>query len=150
MATHNQPHPRWPLNESQRRTIAITLAGIERDLHQIAAAARQHPRDSRMVRYVEPVPAEVAATLRRSLAEIQRQLGQIADDLHLPPQEDSITRLLTSALLLDEVAVEEIEPRRLRGYGEVDADTAAYLNRELPKLRAQLAALGQLLARPPS
>jgi hypothetical protein len=136
---------RWPLNESQRRALAITLAGIERDLGRLAEVRQRPPTDGRMIRHVEPpvCSAEQAAQL---VARIHEEIGRLADDLQLPPQEESLTRSLTSALLLDEVAVEEVGPRRLRAYGAVHPQTADYLHRRLPVLRERLRQLGELLA----
>ena len=142
------PIEHWPLNESQRRSLAIVLAGIEQDLHRVAETAQRPPRPSRLTRYIEPLPAGNGDALAEPLRPIHEHLRQLADDLQLPPHEDSITRSLTAVLMLDEMAVLEVEPSRLRGYGVVDAATAAYLNRELPRLRALLATLTEALATP--
>ena len=132
---NDQPH--WPLNESQRRALAIVLAGIEQDLRCVEESSRRPRPDNRLTHYVEPP----AAGHDELLQTIRARIRQLADDLHLPAHDDSITRSLTAALLLDEIGLEEVEPSRLRGYGEVEAGTAEYLNRELPQLRALLATL---------
>ena len=134
----------WPLNESQRRALSIVLAEIERDLRRVEESVHEPPPDHRLTHYIEPP----AAGHDELLQTIRARIRQLADDLHLTAHEDSITRSLTAALLLDEIGVEEVEPSRLRGYGAVDAGTAEYLNRELPQLRALLAALtGKLTGR---
>lgn len=138
---------RWPLNESQRRALATTLAGIERDLQWLIDCLDHPPTDGRLVRYVDRPIAE-RAELQRLVTETQRMIAQIADELDLPAQEESLSRSLSSMLLLDEVGVEEVEPRRLRGYGEVDAATAKYLAERLPRLRQLLEELGALLNHP--
>jgi hypothetical protein len=133
----------WPLNESQRRALTIVLAGIEQNLQRVAEAAQHPPRDGLLTRYTEPLPPGLA--LAEPLQQLRARIRQLAADLQLPVHEDSITRSLVAALLLDEIGLEEVEPSRLRGYGAVDAGTAEYLNRELPQLRALLTALtGQL------
>lgn len=133
--------PRLPLNESQRRALAIVLAGIEQDLRRVEQATRQPPADHRLTHYTEP-PAPGHDEL---LQKIRARIRQLADDLQLPAREASITRSLIASLLLDEIGLEEVEPPRLCGYGAVDAGTAAYLNRELPQLRALLARLTSAL-----
>jgi hypothetical protein len=135
-----------PLNESQRRALAIVLAGIEQDLHRVTEAAQRPSRDSILTRFIEPLPAFKSDALAKLLRPIHERIRQLAADLQLPPHEESITRSLTAVLVLDEIAVIEVEPARLRGYGAVDAATADYHDRELPQLRALLAALTKTLA----
>jgi len=135
---------RWPLNESQRRVLAITLAGIERDLRRVTDGLERPPADSRLLRHVDPLLTDADAT-RHKVAEIRQSIEQLAHDLDLPAQEESLTQSLVASLLLDQVGVEEVEPCRLRGYGEVNAATAAYLEDRLPRLRSLLQQLQALL-----
>ena len=140
--THLQ---RWPLNESQRRALSIRLAGIEQDLRRLTDSITHPPTDGRMIHYVDPFVHDTTASVNALGAQIQQAIRQLADDLQLPPHEDSITHSLAAALLLDEIDLVEIEPSRLRGYGEVDAATADYLNHEVPRLRALIATLTESL-----
>ncbi len=135
---------RWPLNESQRRALAVRLAGIDRDLRRLLDVLEHPPAESRMTRYVDPLTVS-SDQVRARIAPIQRDIQQMADELRLPFQEEAVRRSLRAALLLDEVGLEEITPSRLRGYGDVDAATADYLDRRLSRLRALLQQLRNLL-----
>lgn len=139
------PTDHWPLNESQRSAIACRLAGIERDLQRLTTLLEHPPPKSRMIHYVD-VPALPGGEINRLVTPIQRSIQQLADNLHLAPQEESVRRSFTASLLLNEVGLEEVEPSRLRGYGAVNAATADYLNRELPGLRALVRELRESLS----
>jgi hypothetical protein len=135
-----------PLNESQRRALSIALAGVERDAALALELLRKPPRDKLLTRYVEPLLAPHDGSPEAALSAIEQKLKQIVNDLRLEFHTESVARGIVSALLLDTVALEEVNANRLRGYGPVDAAAARYLDRELPELRAALDRLIDTLA----
>lgn len=135
----------YPLNGPQRRKITTFLAFVERDLQQLRNLIAHPPKDLRLTRYGDPIPPLLAPKLEAATADVEKQLHKIADDLHLSGGEESIRRAVHSALSLDEVDLHELRPKRLRGYGEVDKDTAYYLETEIRMLQELLVYLNKLL-----
>lgn len=142
------PRPRYPLNESQRRALTIALAAVERDLYRVLHAIDRPAEEGQLIRFCDHPGPALCERLKHLTSQIQQYLGQLSADLELSPQEESVRRSLTASLLLDEVALEEVEPSRLRRYGAVHPAAADYLNRELPKLRALVEALRETLSNP--
>jgi hypothetical protein len=133
------------LNESQRRSISITLAGVERHLLQLKQALDSSPTDGVLARHSEPLPHEKKRVADGLIAEIQARIQSLGDRLDLSPQHEPRLRTALATLVLAGVTVEEIKPRSLRGYGAVDPATAAFLETELPQLQSLLGQLTDLL-----
>ncbi|HUK83303.1 MAG TPA: hypothetical protein VLZ12_11810 [Verrucomicrobiae bacterium] len=133
------------LNEAQRRTISITLAGIERDLLQLKQALNGTPADGVLARHSEPLAQGLKQAATDLIAGIQHKIQSLAHTLELSPQHEPQLRTLLATLVLAGVAVEEIKPRHLRGYGNVDPATREFLNAELPPLQSLLRQLTELL-----
>ena len=79
--------------------------------------------------------AEVIATMRARMLEASKALG-------LPPHEEGMSarRSIGIAIEYARVALEDLAPRALRGYGPVDDDV-------VPVLSAMTAELSEILAR---
>jgi hypothetical protein len=123
------------LNESQHRRLAITLAGIEQDVRHTLRLANAPPADGLLTHYHDRLPPRVRPSLTEAAVRIDQQLRKLTRGLELQPGHESVRRSLMAALLLDEIAIEEVLPGRLRGYGEIAPATAEYLQRELGELR---------------
>jgi|ERR1051326_7862145 hypothetical protein len=135
----------YPLNGPQRRKITTFLAFAERDLQQLRNLIAHPPKDLRLTRYGDPIPPSLAPKLEAATADAEKQLHKIAADLHLSSAEEPVRRAIYSALSLEEVDLHELRPKRLRGYGEVNKDTAYYLETEIRMLQELLAYLNKLL-----
>jgi len=133
------------VNESQRSVLSIVLAGVERDLLLAQQTLEHPPRDGLLTRYTDLPPRCSDGSLDVTLEAIRGKIKQLTEDLRLEPHEEPVRRTLVSRLLLDGVALAEVDARGLRGYGAVDPATAKYLQRELPQLRELLDRLVELL-----
>jgi hypothetical protein len=133
------------LNDAQRRAISITLAGVERHLLQLKQAMNSSPTDGVLARYNEPLPREKEQAAADLIATIQQKIQSLTGSLGLSPQHEPQLRTVLATLALAGVAVEELSPRYLRGYGAVDPATADFLNAELPQLQLLLGQLTGLL-----
>ena len=134
-----------PLNESQRRVISITLASVERDLLWLRSELRGSPHGGVLARYSEPLPSAQWQCATDLITQLQEQIRTISHALDLSPQHEPQLRTALAALVLADVAVEEIGPRHLRSHGDVDPAATAFLNRELPPLKSLLRQLIKLL-----
>lgn len=131
------------LNPTQHRHLRDSLAHLDRHLGAIEAilapaAGSVFPRhchdlsDAERHEQTEAV-ARVRAALRRVMAE-----HEIAPEA--PP---SARQALQSQWSLAEIGLEELAPRSMRGYGEVDDAQAQMLERLAAGLQAELAAARQ-------
>jgi len=136
---------RYPLNEPQRRSLSITLASVERDVMRLREWLQRPPTDGVLARYTEPLPHDHTDEIGRLVAQIEQEIHRIAEDLALAPQEEPMRRTILAALVFADIAIDEVKPRNLRGFGEVDEATVEYLHRVLPPLQASLTQLVRLL-----
>jgi len=143
--------PSLPLTEPQQRSLAVTLTILERDLQRLRDTLDRPPRDLRLTRYDDPLPAVCGPVLLSAAADIDGYLAKLIADLGLEPRIEPVRRSITSRLMLDRVHLEEMQPSGgLSGYGEVDARTAKYLDSEIPKLQALIDGLIERIEAPTS
>ena len=122
------------INDSQRRSIATTLALLDEALCLFEEYGRG--REVHSVCYQERNRL-TARQRKRLLAEIERLRGdirQIKEDLDLPCRIEEVGKKIWgySAGFWEMLA--EMESKRLRAYGEVSADLAEYLDPRVERL----------------
>jgi hypothetical protein len=126
------------LNEAQQRRLIITCKYIDSLLSDMEHALRTKTSKSPFPRYDVDVTAEQAQEIEGYIRRLRSQLLQILDWQHLKPEppEIPLTRSIATELAFIEVAVDELRPRHLRGFGVVPADAVDALNDEIHKLHA--------------
>jgi hypothetical protein len=104
---------------------------MERALH---SAASQSP----FPRYVLDITPAQAGVIEDHIRRLRAQLLRTLAWQHLKPDppEVPVTRLLTTDLAFADVAIEELKPKHLKGYGAVPADAADELNATIGELRS--------------
>lgn len=142
--------PPFPLTESQRRRLTVTLAGLEQELRRLRETLG-HPRgDLRLTRPVEPIGPAEAEMLLPAIEASERQLRRMADELDLKAEVEPVRRTFLAGLELAGIGLYEMRPAgALGGYGALAPSTAAYLEAELPRLEALVEGLVRLLASAP-
>jgi hypothetical protein len=143
--------PPSELNEAQRRSLSVGLhhvAGLLDEVEGTLAAARDPSPFSRRVSDITPAEASVILDY---LAAIRRRLAAAAErhglDIRGPARDArrSIDALTAGAW----IAVEEIRPRRLRGYGPLDPSLAGEIDRTCDELASSIRELQRALLPPP-
>ena len=136
------------LGEHHKRQLLLTFAHVDgllsQALRDLDAAQAQSPF-SRIVADAVPVQQQVltdyAARLRRRMqAMLERQ--QIAP----PERHVSAVWSARTAVTMAEVALDELRPQRLRGYGELSVEAAAEVNAMISELYDLLSRLNTYLA----
>ena len=86
---------------------------------------------------VDITPAQ-AAVIEDHIRRLRTQLLSTLAWQHMTPEQPDIpmTRLLTTDLAFPDVAIEELKPKHLKGYGAVPADAADELNATIGELRS--------------
>ena len=139
-------NPALPLTEPQARRVNITLADLERQLHDLRETLLHPPRDLRLTRHEGGFGPAEAEALFPAIEEAERQLQGMADDLRLEAALEPVRRSFQVGLELANIALYEVRPSGgFRGYGSLAAVTAAYLEREIPRLETAVLKLLQLL-----
>ncbi len=133
--------PAFILNNAQQNRISTVLWSLDRDCAEIERLI-DADADAGLVQIHNDLTAMERATLRSQIRTIRGQVQALAAALQLPPHVIDVRRHALAALTIDWSAIVDSLPQKLRRYGEVDADTAAFLQ---PPLEALLAALEAVL-----
>lgn len=129
------------LNSAQQKRIGAVLWSLDRDCAEIERLI-DADSDAGLVQIHNDLTAQERETLRAQVSAIRQQVQVLAAALHLPPHVLDVRRHMLAALTIDWSAIVDTLPPKLRRYGELDADTAAYLQ---PPLETLLAALDAVL-----
>jgi GTP-binding protein EngB required for normal cell division len=140
------------LNESQRRHLLATLRHADRALAdaaaRLAAGASAGPFQDH-VPDASPVQAKVTGD---SLARFREALGKALALYGLAPPRPTVGAVWSAraALLSAEIALEDLAPRGMRGYGELSAEAAAALDGTVAELKTLVQRMARYLARGPA
>jgi len=129
------------LNSAQQNRIGAVLWSLDRDCAEIERLI-DADSDAGLVQIRNDLTAQEREALRAQVRAIRQQVQALAAALQLPPHVLDVRRHAIAALTIDWSAIVDTLPPKLRRYGEVDADTAAFLQ---PPLEALLAALEAVL-----
>jgi hypothetical protein len=89
-------------------------------------------------RFTAEIPAAQQARIRELSAEVIEGLRQVKSELGLQPIESSSLGIIRAYLSELWVSLVETQGRHLKGYGEVPADLAAYLERRVSELESRV------------
>ncbi len=138
-----------PLNEPQQRHIGVALAALEIHLAELREQLERSPADLRLTHFEDGISASEAPSLLPAVRGAETQLRKMADELGLPVQNEPVRRVVTVGLEVASINLFECRPDSgLAGYGQVASATADYLEREIPKLDAEVRSLIGLLQAP--
>jgi len=124
------------LSEAQQRHLISTCKYIDSLLCNMEHALHTATSESPFPRYAADVTAEQARVIEGYICSLRSQLLRTLDWQNLKPEppEIPVTQSIATNLAFIEIAIEEIKPRHLRGYGAVPADTVDALNGEIHEL----------------
>ncbi len=136
------------LNEFQERRLSVTCRHIDKLLSDIENVLWQSSSKSPFPKYIPEIPPAQRRVIEDYIARIRQRLVRALASQNIPLEPPSIParRSLHTTLTFIDIAVEELRPRYMRGYGEVPSQAAAELNGivgELQSLVSQLDAFVQ-------
>jgi hypothetical protein len=135
-----------PLNEPQQRHTTVALAALETHLAELRERLERSPADLRLTHYEDAIRADEAPSLLPAVRAAETQLRKMADELGLPVQNEPVRRAVEVGLEIASINLYKCQPDTgLAGYGQVAPATTDYLEREIPKLDAELHTLLHLL-----
>ena len=121
------------LNESQKRSVTITLRLFE---ERLAEVERQLTVDERGVLYerVAHFPPRQIRALQKQLAEARAAIQEIAREFDLPRENQSPVRRIFGLMSITWESLEEIHSKYLKAYGHVDPRLPAAIDPWAEKL----------------
>jgi hypothetical protein len=125
------------LNSSQRQRLLITCKHIDRLLEDIEATLNAAASKSVFPNYASDISSAERQTIEDYVARIRTQLLQVLAGQSMAPEEPRISAAhsIYVNLTFIEIAVTELAPQYMRGYGPVTEEGAADLNDIIAKLQ---------------
>lgn len=125
------------LNDAQQRRLSITCRYIDGLLCDIEHALHLPESESPFPRYVVDVTPAQVCLIEDHIRSLRAQLLKALDWQHMKPDppEIPVSRLVMTDLGFAEIAVEELKPRSIRGYGAIPEDAVAGLNQVVGELQ---------------
>lgn len=118
------------LNESQQRRLRITCEYIDKLLSDVESILHVSGSKAAFPKYIPNIPPAQRRTIEDYIARIRARLVQTLEGQHVQREPASIpaTRAIHANLTFVDIAVEELRPRYMRGYGELPTAVETELN----------------------
>jgi hypothetical protein len=119
------------LNSNHERRLSVTCRQIDKLLDEMENALNISTSKTAFPQYALDLSPAQRSVIEAHIARIREQLVRVLDGqgIEFPPADIPVSRVLHSHLTFVDIAVEELRPRYMRGYGEISPDAAAELNR---------------------
>jgi len=146
MATQVNPQS-IPLNENHRRSIAISLQLLDKQLCQWEEWLQGHVSRGVMYQQQNRLSAREQTEPSRHIEELRQWMIRLRDDLQL-----SSTKPRTAPIIVGQATVlwemlAELNSNSLQGYGAVPQELANYLDPIGKKLAAQMQEVSMMFSR---
>jgi GTP-binding protein EngB required for normal cell division len=136
------------LNESQQRRLIVTCQYVDRLLGDLERAFIEAQSNSPFGRYANDLAPAEQRLVHDYIGRLRTQLVRMLDGQGLSPAPHrfGLRHSLLTHLTFVDVAVEELKPHYMQGYGAVAADAAAALNGIVEELHGTIGQLTRALA----
>jgi len=141
-----------PLNEGQRRRLFSNAQHADKLLSDVEAILNASESKSIFPKYVADFSPPQAKLIRSYIARFRNQLARATDGLSIVSETPALGSLhsIRVTLTFVRVAVQEMAPHYLRGYGELAESVAPQLQGLCAELEGLLERLGAALADAPA
>lgn len=136
------------LNEPQQRHLRVTCEHIDKSLGEIEAVLDQANSKAIFPKYHTEIPPAQRRTIEGYIARIRAQLLRVLEGQKITPSKPAISALhsIRVNLAFVAIAVDELAPRYMRGYGEVPESAANDLNGIVGELEGLFARFEEFVA----
>jgi len=135
------------LNEFQAGRLLVTCQYVDKLLGDIQAILNVPSSKAAFPRYAFDIAPAQRQTIEDYIARIRAQLVRVLDGQSVPREKPSIpaSRAIHVALGAIDIAVEELKPQYMRGYGDVPEAAGIELNGIVGELRSLVSKLDHYL-----
>lgn len=120
------------LGENHRRVVSVLLRGLEQACDEIDATRHELPGTLRRVR--DDLTTAQHSALQQMTGRVRGEIRRLASEIELDTSVGSQRRTVLALLSACVVNLEESEPKKLHGYGEMSPEAEARLASEFQRL----------------
>ena len=137
------------LNSNHERRLSVTCRHIDKLLAEIESTLNVSASKLAFPQYVPDLSPAHRRVIEDYISRIRAQLVRVLDGqgIERPPADIPVSRSLHSHLTFVDIAVEELKPEYMRGYGEIPSAAAVELNGIAGELQGLVRQLDQYLMR---
>jgi len=137
------------LNSNHERRLSVTCRYIDRLLADMESILNVSSSKLAFPQYIADLTSAQRRVIEDYISRIRAQLIRVLDgqNIERPPADIPVARSLHSTLTFVEIAVEELKPEHMRGYGEIPPHSAVELNGIAGELQGLVRQLDQYLMR---
>ena len=134
------------LNPHQQRRLRVTCQHLDGLLSAMEKVLSASASQSPFPKYIPDIPLARRKRLIDGIARMRVQLLHVLESqrIEVAPPSISAAYAIHSAMTFAQIAVEELAPKHMRGYGEVSQRAAAELNDIVTRLLEQITELDRL------
>lgn len=135
------------LNEFQVRGLTVTCQYVDKVIGEIEQFLYSAASKAAFPRYIEDITPTQRRTIEDYLARIRAQLARVLDGQGIPRPQAWVptSRAVYTALTTIDIALEELRPQYMKGYGEVAPELAMELEGISGELRGLVERLNRYL-----
>lgn len=140
--------PGHTLNENQQRRLRVTCQHIDKLLSDVEHILSAASSKAAFPKYRLDITPAQRRTVEDYLARIRAQLVRVLDGQGISKRDPLIParHAIHAALAFVDIAVEELKPRYMRGYGDLPHDVAVELNGIVGELEGLVSTLDRYLS----
>ncbi|MFZ0312127.1 MAG: hypothetical protein WAL85_05420 [Candidatus Korobacteraceae bacterium] len=140
------------LNPNQRQRLLITCKHIDKLLEDMEETMNATASRSVFPGYAADITAQQRKTIEEHIARIRRQLLDVLATQSLAPEEPHISasHAIHVGLTFVEIAIAELAPRYMRGYGPISQEAAADLDEIVTELQSGVKEFHRYILQPDS
>lgn len=138
---------RHTLNESQERHLRVVCQHVDRLFCEIESILASATSKSAFPKYISEISAADRHAIEESIDQIRAQLVRALQGQNLMLEKATIpdARAICATLDSIEIALDELKPKNMRGYGEVPESPAKELEIVAEELRRRVARLNHFV-----
>jgi len=135
------------LNENQARRLSVTCKYIDKVIGEIEEVLNSAASKAAFPQYIRDITPIQQRTIEDYLARIRAQLARVLDGQGIPRPDAwcPTSRAISTSLTVIDIAVEELRPQYMRGYGELPPALATELEGISGELRGLVERLNRYL-----
>jgi GTP-binding protein EngB required for normal cell division len=136
------------LNESQARRLRVTCQYIDKLLSDVESVLNATASKAAFPRYSSDISPAQRRTIEDYIGRVRAQLVRVLEGQGIPKEKPQIPASRSVHVMLGavDIAVEELKPKYMRGYGEVPDSVATELNGIVGELSGLVSRLDRYLS----
>lgn len=122
------------ISKNHKTRLSVSMQVFENTISEVEGVIENSYQQKTLTETVDNLsPFEKAVILRR-IEEVRELIKYVAQQLNLEKRRDETKKQILGTMTIQLVNLEEIRPKRLRGYGEVPEELREFLDPQIDKM----------------